>query len=89
MEKCVEAMMDDPVLHRLGFIHQPTLIIFGQADALIPSKPLSQQSTSTIAKQGASRLPSAQLHLLPNAGHFVHWEAANKVNKLVSAWMKK
>jgi pimeloyl-ACP methyl ester carboxylesterase len=82
-------MMDGPVLHRLGCIRQPTLIIFGQADALIPSKPLSQQSTSTIARKGASRLPNAELHLLPNVGHFVHWEAANKVNKLVSAWMKK
>ena len=86
MERCIEAMMDEPVFHRLPQIRHPSLVIFGEADALIPAKLLSHQNTRAVAEQGARRLPAASLRLLPKVGHFVHWEAAGAVNKLVLQW---
>jgi CheY-like chemotaxis protein len=50
---------------------------------------MSQQSTATIAERGARSMPKARLHMLPNVGHFVHWEAANEVNRLILNWIKE
>lgn len=86
MERCIEAMMDGPVFHRLPQIQHPALVIFGEADALIPAKLISHENTRSIAGHGARRLPASRLHLLKDAGHFVHWEAATEVNRLVLDW---
>ena len=87
MERCIEAMLEDSVFTDLPKIKHPALVIFGEEDALIPAKLLSHQNTAAVAKQGAGRLPNSSFHLLPKAGHFVHWEASTIVNKLMADWV--
>jgi len=76
----VGAMLDDPVLDRLADITQPTLVLFGQNDELIPNRYLHGGHTADIAAQGASRLPQAKLVLLPECGHFVQFEKPEQTN---------
>lgn len=89
MERCIEAMMEGPVFSNLHRILHPALILFGEKDALIPAKLFSQQSTRTVAEQGARRMPNSKLSFLPQTGHFVHWEKAHEVNALIKDWLKK
>lgn len=84
---CVQGMLTQPVFDRLPDIKLPTLVIYGAADLLIPNRLLHPTLTvQAVAETATQRLPNAQLHLLPNAGHFVQWEAAGAVNALIMAW---
>jgi pyruvate dehydrogenase E2 component (dihydrolipoamide acetyltransferase) len=44
-------------------------VIWGEKDRIIPAS--------------HAALAGAEVHTLPNAGHMVHMEAANEVNKLL------
>lgn len=79
--QCVQGMLQEPVFDRLKTIKVPTLVLFGAADALIPNKYLHPAlTTKEVAENGTRQIPRAQLHFIPNTGHFVQWEAANEVN---------
>lgn len=76
--KCVMGMLDHPVFERLPDIRLPSLVLFGQKDQLIPNKMINPNlTTEQVAREGASQLPDARLHLLPSCGHFIPWEAAD------------
>lgn len=78
------AMLDYPIFEKLSDISIPALIIFGQDDALIPHPMLHpEQHTVAIAEQGANELQNGRLEILPEAGHFVHWEKSGEVNDLI------
>src|SRR5690606_24550215 len=51
VKACISAMMDEPIFNSLHLIRQPALIIFGEKDALIPSKALHPISTRKLAEQ--------------------------------------
>lgn len=88
--KCVQGMLNEPVFNRLSEIDIPTLIIYGQNDQLIPNSILHPNlSTAAIAQVGHDALPHSYLHLLPDAGHFVQWEQAERVNKAILAFLGK
>lgn len=76
----VEAMLDEPVLERLGEISQPTLVLFGQNDNLIPNRYLHGGYTADVAAGGTEQIPDARLVLLPDCGHFVQFEKPNETN---------
>jgi pimeloyl-ACP methyl ester carboxylesterase len=84
----VVGMVDEPVYEYLPQIKQPVLIIFGQNDNLIPNRYLNPGKTETVARDGAGRIPNAQLHLLPKTGHFVQYERAGEFNRLVQEFLK-
>ena len=86
--QCVQGMVDDPVYEFLPKITQPTLIIFGENDNLIPNRYLNPGKTGTIARKGAERIPNATLHLLPETGHFVQFEKAAEVNGLMAEFLE-
>jgi len=88
--KCVAGMLDEPVFAKLGKINIPTLIIFGENDALIPNTSLHKtQSTLQIAQLAQSSIPGSRLRLLPQAGHFVQWEQAALTNQAIREFLEE
>ena len=82
-------MLDGPIFDRLPQLQQPTLVVFGAEDFLIPNRALHPQlTTAQVAAAGMAKLLHAQLVLLPEAGHFAHYEQAMKFNKLVAAFVR-
>jgi len=88
VSSCIQGMLHEPVYHSLHLIKTPSLIIFGERDALIPNKLLHPTTTRKIAEDAVSRMPNARLHLLPQAGHFVQWERSREVNSLITDFLK-
>ncbi|WP_160328142.1 alpha/beta fold hydrolase [Solirubrum puertoriconensis] len=86
----MSGMLDGPVFERLGQVQQPTLVVFGADDFLIPNRALHPTlNTALVAEAGAKQLPHATLTMLPQAGHFAHFEKAAEFNKLVQEFVKK
>lgn len=83
VEACVHSMLEEPVIDKLHLIKQPTLILFGSKDALIPNKLIHHTTTEKMASEVVKKLPNATLEFLPDCGHFLQWEKAEEVNKLI------
>ncbi len=80
----VAAMVDEPVYEQLPQVQVPTLILFGEQDALIPNRYLNPGlTTKAVAESGHSRIPNSQLVLVPEAGHFLQFEQPAAFNKAV------
>lgn len=77
----VYAMLDGPVWQRLGEIGQPTLILFGEHDLLIPNRFLHAGFTRDIAEIGEREIPGSRLVMLEECGHFAQFERADAVNE--------
>lgn len=84
----VNGMVNEPVLELLNQIKQPTLIIFGENDNLIPNRFLNPGRTKKIAEVGKSKIPNSQLLMIPKAGHFVMYEKADEVNIAIKGFLK-
>jgi pimeloyl-ACP methyl ester carboxylesterase len=88
--KSINGMLNEQVQMYLKNISVPTLILFGNKDALIPNSLIHLGETpESIAKKGASLIPNAQYKIIPNAGHFVHIEQAKEVNDAISSFISK
>jgi pimeloyl-ACP methyl ester carboxylesterase len=69
-----------PILDSLPNISQPTLIIWGEYDRIIPVK---------HAHIAAAGIPNSQLHIFPNCGHHPYLEYPAKFDRLVLDFMTK
>lgn len=87
--KSVEGMVDQPVYHLLNKITQPTLIIFGENDNLIPNPYLHGGWTRDIGKIGKQMIPNSELVLIPDCGHFAQFEKPEIVNDAMLKFMKR
>jgi pimeloyl-ACP methyl ester carboxylesterase len=87
VDASIKSMLDDEVLSRLGKITIPVLVIFGRQDALIPNKLIHHTSTERLATEAVGKMPHATLTLISDAGHFVQWEKAADVNKLIQEFL--
>lgn len=85
--QCVKGMVDEPVYDYLPQVGQPTLVLFGRQDNLIPNRFLHGGRSETIGKAGSERMPNARLVMVEEAGHFVHFERSEIVNAEVSAFL--
>ena len=74
VSRSVAGMLDAPVHDRLPEIAVPTLVLFGENDALIPNPFLHGGSTEKLAKRAVQRLPQAELVMLDRAGHMAQLE---------------
>ncbi len=84
LTQCVSSMFGEPVIDELAGVKAPTLIIFGGADALIPNKMWHPNlSPATLAESAVSKMQTAKSKVIPQAGHFVHWEASEEVNAAI------
>lgn len=86
--QCVKGMVDEPVFDYLENVTQPTLVIFGKSDNLIPNRYLNPGHTEDYALLGANKIPNSQLEMIDNAGHFVHFEKAAEVNSFILQFLK-
>jgi len=84
----VYGMVDEPVIDLLTNISQPTLIIFGENDNLIPNRFLNPGKTIKIAESGKSKISNSQLLMVKKAGHFVQFEKPLEVNKGIMDFLK-
>lgn len=88
VQQSVAGMLDDPVFDRLGEIKQATLLIFGKQDLLIPNRLLHKTLTTLkVAKTAQKQLGNSQLLMIDEAGHFVMFEQATKVNEAVKKFV--
>ncbi|MFO7654672.1 MAG: alpha/beta fold hydrolase [Candidatus Krumholzibacteriia bacterium] len=85
----VGAMLDHPVYEELVHVRQPTLVLFGERDALIPNSYLHGGFAEDVAREGAERLPDAELIMAPDTGHFVQFEAADLTNQAILAFLRR
>ncbi|SIT88621.1 alpha/beta fold hydrolase [Pontibacter indicus] len=85
----VAAMVDEPVYEQLPQVQVPTLIIFGDNDALIPNRYLNPNlTTQAVAETARDRIPNSQLVMLPETGHFLQYEQAGAFNKAIRDFLK-
>lgn len=64
--------------HKLGRVTAPTLILFGEHDAVVPP---------ANAELLASKLPNARVEILPNAGHFFPFETPQAANRVITDFL--
>lgn len=83
IDACVHGMLQEPVYNNLHTIHQPTLVLFGERDALIPNRLLHPTTTKQMAEQAVKLIPNAKLVMLTQCGHFLQIEKAEEVNDLI------
>jgi pimeloyl-ACP methyl ester carboxylesterase len=84
----VAGMLDQPVFDHLVQIRQPVLIIFGAEDPFIPNRFLHPLLTTvSVAETGAKKITGSKLFVIPNGGHFVHFERMAEVNEIFRDFM--
>jgi len=86
--RAVAAMVEGPVWDRLGEIAVPVLVVFGEADQLIPNPVIHGGSTRRLATRSVARFPDARLVMVPRAGHMVQFERAARVNEEVLEFLQ-
>ncbi len=79
----VGAMINGPVWDKLDQISQPTLIMFGENDGLIPNPYLHGGFSKDVAGIGNKAIPDNQLILVPECGHFVQFEKPEQTNNAI------
>jgi pimeloyl-ACP methyl ester carboxylesterase len=85
----IKAMVNEPTTDRLKDITQPTLVIFGEYDALIPNVFLHGGSTREVGETAEAEIPNAQLVMVDNAGHFVQFEKPEEVNRAMLRFLSQ
>lgn len=83
IDACIAGMLNEPVFDRLHLIQQPTMVLYGERDALIPNKLLHPVSTRKIGETGVAQMQDAVLHMIPQCGHFLQWEKADVTNAYI------
>ncbi|MBK6921344.1 MAG: alpha/beta fold hydrolase [Deltaproteobacteria bacterium] len=78
--RSVAAMLERPVIDRLGALRMPVLVSFGSEDALVPNRMLHGRDTATLARCGVQRMPNATLAMVRGAGHMVQLERPDEWN---------
>lgn len=86
--RSVNGMVDESVIDHLDKITQPTLIIFGENDNLIPNRFLNPGHTLDVAKVGAEAIKGSKLVMLPKTGHFLQFESYQRFNEEVISFLK-
>ncbi len=86
VSKNVEGMLRGIVWNKLDQISQPTLVLFGSNDALIPNRYLHPGWTKEIAKI-AEEIPNVQVSMIPKCGHFVQLDASQITNQIIMGFM--
>ncbi len=93
MDRLTKTMLgNDPVTHaaiwdimseldihsRLGEVRCPTLILVGEHDPITPP---------SAARDLLDAIPSAELHIIPNASHIITVEAPSQINDAMTAFL--
>lgn len=86
----IHAMLDEPVIDRLGEIKLPVLMIFGKKDMLIPNKYLHpSESIENLVAVSKEKFPNLEVETIDEAGHFVNFEKAEEVNSVIKDFLER
>ncbi len=89
VERCVQGMVNEPVIRDLPQLNVPTLVVFGEADKLIPNRYLHGGSTEKIGERALKYIRHSELFMVKKAGHFVMFEKADEVNAKMIEFMQQ
>jgi 3-oxoadipate enol-lactonase len=70
---------DSPVMHRLGQVRVPTMVVCGELDTLTPMR---------CSERIAAAIPGAVLHRLPGVGHLSAEEAPQETHRLLAGFLR-
>jgi len=87
IEACIDGMMNEPVYDKLKLIQQPTLVIYGDHDVLIPNRLIHHYTTRHMAEEAIKQIPNATLKIIPKCGHLVQMEKPEVVNEYIKAFV--
>ena len=80
----ISGMLDEPVFIDLEAISVPTLVLFGDKDALIPNRYFNPKLTiKDVGKIASDYIKSVKVEYIKDAGHFVQYEKPTEVNTLI------
>lgn len=68
------------VEHKLKNISVPTLLVYGNRDAVTPVR---------IGKSLKKKIPNARLHIVENSGHMAPFEKSDEVNAVISSFLQE
>lgn len=80
---------NDFVRESLGKVTQPTLIVFGEDDRLIPNPFLHGGRARRVMEDGASKIKGSTLVGLPRCGHTVQMDCSEAYNAEVRSFLGK
>lgn len=84
----IKGMLNEQVHSYLSTVGTPTLIVFGEKDALIPNALIHLGETPIgIAKKAAALIPNSIYRMVAQGGHFVQIEKASEVNNLLKVFI--
>lgn len=89
MEKCIGAMLDEPVYDNFSTIEVPVHIIFGEKDGLIPNKIIHPMSIKQMLDNAIPEFKNASYQLIAQCGHFLQWEKPQDVNHYIDAFINE
>lgn len=82
LSKCMHSILDTPVFDLMPSLDLPCLVFFGEQDGVIPNRILHPAQTGPlVAEAGTRQIPGAGLHLIPECGHMLQWEAAGFISE--------
>ena len=84
---CIEGMLRHHAHDLLHRITQPTLVIFGHDDRLIPNRMFHHQTTEEVAREGASHIQTCRLVMLSKAGHYVQFDQPDLFNTMLQQFL--
>lgn len=89
VSRSVGGMLRNPVSSRLGQIRQPTLVVFGDDDRMIPNPILTGGRPRQIAELARTSIPGASVVMVPKGGHTVHHDAPDVFNDAVEQFLAR
>ena len=88
--KSVAGMLDEPVNANLKNIQQPTLVVFGLNDSLIPNKYFNPTlNIKNIGEIAEKNIKNVSVTYIEECGHFAQLEKYNEVNSRIKAFVAK
>ena len=79
MKETFKRIINQDVINEATSIHIPTLLIYGSKDTATPP---------TYGEQFARAIEKSSLTVIPDAGHFVHHDKPEEVNRAIEAFLR-
>ncbi len=87
--RSVHGMLDQPTTARLKDVKQPTLLVYGRYDGLIPNPYLHPGRTAHVFRHAAAVMPDVKLVELDKAGHMIILEKPAEFDRAVLEFLKE
>jgi len=89
LSRCARAGFASPVYDRLEEVQTPALVYYGQSDLMVPHRVLHvDQNLLSLCQSATSRMAAAELRMLADTGHMLHWEAAEQIGEEIISFLK-